>query len=238
MRRITPADKILRAGHSMFILGVMNAFPQAPALPRTSATDHDLLKRVHGFPAKSLLWLGATILLAACATERSNPRMSSHTLYLRNADAEARAWARAPRGTPVPKPVPKSPAGVPSQISMEATPAPEAPRSGIDQLSEEQARSIDRLLHGAHGTEKPHAEEFSTMQARLLKRISTLSNDQADSACLILQIIPRENVFDRGINPRAKLLDYTRLVNTVNDLIDIEKAIDNPMGRKVVGVTR
>ncbi len=76
------------------------------------------------------------------------------------------------------------------------------------------------------------------MQARLLKRISTLSNDQADSACLILQIIPRENVFDRGINPRAKLLDYTRLVNTVNDLIDIEKAIDNPMGRKVVGVTR
>jgi hypothetical protein len=76
----------------------------------------------------------------------------------------------------------------------------------------------------------PYAEQVSTLQSLLLKRINTLSNDQTDSACLILQIIPSESVFDQSIKPRQKLLDYVRQLNTVDGLMDIEKAINYPRG--------
>ena len=76
----------------------------------------------------------------------------------------------------------------------------------------------------------PYDEQVSTLQGLLLTHINILSNDRADSACLILQIIPREGVFDRSIKPRQKLLDYVHQVNTVDGLIDIEKAINSPKG--------
>jgi hypothetical protein len=76
----------------------------------------------------------------------------------------------------------------------------------------------------------PYAEQVAALQGLLLKHINALSNDQADTACLILQIIPRESVFDHSIKPRQKLLDYVHQLNTVDSLIDIEKAINNPKG--------
>jgi hypothetical protein len=149
--------------------------------------------------------------------------MSSQTIYLRNADAVARASARTPRATPAPKEKSESRPASSPQAPMEPTVSdghiPEPPESQPF-ASADWAR-IRKL---------PYDEQVSALRALLLKHVDTLSNDQADSACLILQIIPRDNVFDRSIKPRQKLLDYVHQVSTVNDLMDIEKAINNPRG--------
>jgi hypothetical protein len=182
------------------------------------------------FSAKTMLCLGLTIHLAACSAYKGDTAMSSQTFYLRNADAAAKASARDPGGAYLPKPASKPSLAVPSQPGAEATPSPIDHNSATDHFSSEQARAVDEILRGARANEKADVESFATLQTRLLKRINTLSNYQADSACLILQIIPRERVFDRSIDPRAKLLNYAHQVNSIGDLHDIENAINNPKG--------
>jgi hypothetical protein len=153
--------------------------------------------------------------------------MNSQTFYLRNAAALARASARDPRRTPFPrtpttasKPPPASSPhpGIEAMAPNEHTPEP-APE--VQPFADADWDRIRKL---------PYDEQVSTLQDHLLKHINILSNDRADSACLILQIIPRESVFDRSIKPRRKLLDYVQQVKTVDGLIDIENAINSPKG--------
>lgn len=67
-----------------------------------------------------------------------------------------------------------------------------------------------------------------TQQAQLLDRIEGLSHDEADSVCLTLGLIPREQIFDRGIKPKEVLLRYTRRMTTREELDPIDRALNDP----------
>ena len=66
-----------------------------------------------------------------------------------------------------------------------------------------------------------------TQQAQLLNRIEGLSHDDADAVCLSLELIPREQIFDRSIKPKEVLLRYTRRMSTREEFESIERAINN-----------
>jgi len=66
-----------------------------------------------------------------------------------------------------------------------------------------------------------------TQQAQLLGRIENLSHDDADAVCLSLELIPPEQIFDRGIKPKEVLLRYTRRMSTREEFESIERAINN-----------
>ena len=207
---------------------VVNASLQALASPPVGVTGCGIAVPSRSLPGTAVIWLGlAAVLLSACAARKGDTVTSSQTFYLRNADAIARAAARTPRGAPVSK----------TPATASEPPPANSPKPGIeaavpDEHPPEPVAEIQPFADAdwAHIRKLPYAEQVSTLQGLLLKHVHTLSNDQADSACLILQIIPRESVFDRSVKPRQKLLDYVRQVNTVNDLMDIEKAINNPKG--------
>ena len=56
----------------------------------------------------------------------------------------------------------------------------------------------------------------------------TLTDAIEQWVCLVLGIIPREKIFDHSVDPRAVLLDYTKGVDSLSQLRDIERAIEHP----------
>jgi hypothetical protein len=66
-----------------------------------------------------------------------------------------------------------------------------------------------------------------TRQTQLLGRVEELTNDEADAVCLDLELIPREQILDRRLKPKAILLRYTSQVNSPAQLDSIGRAINN-----------
>jgi len=66
-----------------------------------------------------------------------------------------------------------------------------------------------------------------TQQAQLLDRIEDLSHEDADAVCLSLELIPREQIFDRGLKPKEVLRRYTRRMSTREEFESIERALNN-----------
>jgi hypothetical protein len=119
-----------------------------------------------------LLCLSFSILLVACSAHNNDTTTGSRTFYLRNADAASK-----------PQPTASPQASKNAMASPEPEPEPRIapPPPSIADTAEFQTL--------------PYEEQLSKLRAELLNRIHTLSNSQADAACLILQIIPRESVF-------------------------------------------
>lgn len=62
-------------------------------------------------------------------------------------------------------------------------------------------------------------------RAAVQQRISMLDKDESDAVCLRLELISREQVFDRDLQPRRLLLRRAAEV-TRAELEDIERAIN------------
>ncbi|MEP6667746.1 MAG: hypothetical protein ABJF10_01250 [Chthoniobacter sp.] len=71
-------------------------------------------------------------------------------------------------------------------------------------------------------------EPLPARRAQLLRRVEDLSNEEADSICLTMQLIPREQVFDHGIRPKKILLRYTNQASSVAELDFLERTLNDP----------
>jgi hypothetical protein len=176
---------------------------------------------------KAPLFCGLLILFGACSSREGNYANNSQTYYLRGRDSDTEAAPSVRKSHPS------------SAVKSARTPPPSSQASLVGSTA-----SPDSGDPGQHPADSPepsgemiyervtgtYSEQFAELQKRLIKRINEMPNDKADSTCLILQIIPREQVFDRSVNARAKLLNYVRIVNSLDDLRDIEKAMNGPRG--------
>ena len=138
----------------------------------------------------------ALLTLAAC----SQPERNSQTLYLASADSYLPPTDSHSRHTPAPiKKVSTTGGSTPTPA-----PSPRLPTHTVPMIEEP---LLQRRSH-------------------LLGWIEQLSNDEADAVCLTLELIPREQVFDRHVNPRKLLLHHTSQVTTAAELDSIEQAIN------------
>lgn len=64
-------------------------------------------------------------------------------------------------------------------------------------------------------------------RADLEARIGGLSRDECDSVVLRLELVPREDIFDRSIDPKALLFRYTRHATSREELEYIERTLDD-----------
>jgi hypothetical protein len=71
-------------------------------------------------------------------------------------------------------------------------------------------------------------DPFSTRRSQLQKRIEDLTNEEADSVCLIMELIPREQIFDRSIKPKQILLRYINRANSEAELDSLEHVLNEP----------
>jgi hypothetical protein len=81
-----------------------------------------------------------------------------------------------------------------------------------------------------HSEEKPLTQTGDPLHARraqLVSRAEALAMEDADAVCLILRLIPRDEVFDR-INPKKRLIRYISNAVTEEELSSIDYAIAHP----------
>jgi hypothetical protein len=84
--------------------------------------------------------------------------------------------------------------------------------------------------HGAANRPVPAATLSDPLRSRrtqLLKRVEDLSNDAADSVCLTMQLVPREQIFDRCVRPRDILLRYTNRASPAAELDFLERVLND-----------
>ena len=72
-----------------------------------------------------------------------------------------------------------------------------------------------------------NSEPLRSRRAQLVSRAEALALDDADSVCLRLQLIPRDEVFDR-VNVKRRLVRYISNATTEEELSSIAYAIDHP----------
>lgn len=70
-------------------------------------------------------------------------------------------------------------------------------------------------------------DHLRARRAQLLRRVEDLSNVEADAVCLTMQLIPREQVFDRSIEPRKILLHYTSQATSAAELDFLERVLND-----------
>jgi len=163
---------------------------------------------------RASLLIALAVLLAGCANSRPSAR-DSGTVYLRSGDAllarsqEPTAKAQKPR--PAVKPA-----------STEPAPSEPAPPAGRD------SSVAAKVNASAFGRTKSVDEALSARRAQLLKRVEDLSNDDADSVCLTMQLIPREQVFDHGVKPKKLLIRYTNQASSAAELDFLEHSLNDP----------
>ena len=75
-------------------------------------------------------------------------------------------------------------------------------------------------------------EAVLARQAEVLNRIDQLSNEEANTVCLNLELIPREQILDRSVQPKNVLRGYTKQAKALDVLEEIEKAINDPRKHK------
>jgi hypothetical protein len=63
-------------------------------------------------------------------------------------------------------------------------------------------------------------------RAELARRVEDLPNDEADRACLTMGLIPREQIFDRGIRPKKVLRQYIEQSGSTAELDDLERTLN------------
>lgn len=68
-------------------------------------------------------------------------------------------------------------------------------------------------------------ESLSARRGQFLRRIEDLSNDEADSVCLTMQLIPREEVFDHGEKPKKLLVRYIKQASSQSELDFLERTL-------------
>ena len=71
------------------------------------------------------------------------------------------------------------------------------------------------------------ADPLRSRRAQLVSRADALAMDDADSVCLRLQLIPRDEVFDR-VNAKRRLVRYISNATTEEELSTVAYAIDHP----------
>jgi hypothetical protein len=62
-------------------------------------------------------------------------------------------------------------------------------------------------------------------KTELLQSVEVLSRDEADRVCLALELIPREDIFNRSIDPKKVLHEYTAQVSSDGECTTIERAL-------------
>jgi hypothetical protein len=65
-------------------------------------------------------------------------------------------------------------------------------------------------------------------RAELARRVEDLANDEADRVCLTMELIPREQIFDRSVRPKKVLLRYINEATSSANLDDFERTLDEP----------
>lgn len=70
-------------------------------------------------------------------------------------------------------------------------------------------------------------DHLRARRAQLLKRVEDLSDEDADSVCLSMQLVPREQIFDRSVKPRKILVHYTSQAASEAELDFLERVLND-----------
>lgn len=94
----------------------------------------------------------------------------------------------------------------------------------LPQSGREQPASI---AHAEDSLPARNSDPLRSRRAQLVSGAEALAMDDADSVCLRLQLIPRDEVFDR-VNAKRRLVRYISNATTEEELSTIAYAIEHP----------